>query len=239
MNHSISLGLAQFTPIKGDIEENYSKHLDLIVQAAEENIQLLVFPELSLTGYEPELAKELALDYSSNVLHRLQLLAVKYAMTILVGAPLKTETDTPELALIILSPDKPICHYSKIHLHGIEKTYFTAGIQYKILSVNSFRIGLAICADTTHPEHIQKSVDLDADCYLASLLISESGYASDAQMFANYAKQHELPIGIANYCGTSGPYTCAGKSTFWNSSGEIISQATASKSALVTTVITL
>lgn len=238
MPATLTVGLAQFEPAKGNTVENLAQHVELIEYAANEQVKLLIFPELSLTGYEPELAAELAMEYTSAPLQALRKLAKQHSMTILAGAPLRTKSNKPELALVILSPDKPICHYSKIHLHGIENTYFTSGNQHMTLSINSFSIGLAVCADTAHPEHIQDTITAGADCYLASVLCSEQGFSSDSEMLSNYAQQHNIVIGMANYIGQSGPYECAGRSSFWGKDGNILTQATRNNTSLVTTSLT-
>lgn len=237
MTATLTVGLAQFAPVKGNISENLTTHIELIEQAAKEQVELLVFPELSLTGYEPELASELAMDYTAAPLCILHEFANKHSMTILVGAPLRVEKNAPKLGLVILAPDEPIRHYSKIHLHGIEKKFFSAGTHHEILSLNSFSIGLAICADTAHPEHIQYMVDAGADCYLASVLISEQGYSADANMFSEYAQRHNIVVGMANFIGQSGPYTCAGKSTFWDEDGNILTQANSTQQTVITTTL--
>lgn len=48
---------AQIQPIKGDIDRNIQKHIFFINSAIENGADLIFFPELSLTGYEPTLAK--------------------------------------------------------------------------------------------------------------------------------------------------------------------------------------
>ncbi|WP_066855108.1 carbon-nitrogen hydrolase family protein [Halodesulfovibrio spirochaetisodalis] len=235
---TITIGLAQFTPTKGHIADNLTQHISLIETAANKRVDLLVFPELSLTGYEPELASKLSMTLESEPILLLDSLAKKHSMTILAGAPFDTGYDQPELSLIILSPENAPQHYSKIHLHGIEKQFFRAGIHHKIFTINSFKIGLAICADTTHQEHIQHMINKDVDCYIASVLISKQGYAADAAMFTQYAQQHSVTIGFANYIGHSGPYICAGKSAFWNKEGEIISQCSCDEPELLITTLT-
>ena len=47
----LKVGLAQMTPILGDVEANLELHLKIVEEAAESGVELLVFPELSLTGY--------------------------------------------------------------------------------------------------------------------------------------------------------------------------------------------
>lgn len=55
-----SLAAAQTAPIRGDVEANLRQHAHLVRAAAEQGAEILVFPELSLTGYELNLAAELA-----------------------------------------------------------------------------------------------------------------------------------------------------------------------------------
>ena len=47
-----ALAAAQTVPVRGDVEANLAQHVRLVRVAAEEKAQVLVFPELSLTGYE-------------------------------------------------------------------------------------------------------------------------------------------------------------------------------------------
>ena len=55
-----AISAAQTCPVKGDVNANLDEHLRLIDLAASEGAQVVVFPELSLTGYEIELASGLA-----------------------------------------------------------------------------------------------------------------------------------------------------------------------------------
>ena len=48
----VKVGLAQIYPKVGDVKANLQKHLDLIQQASQQGVDLIVFPELSMTGYQ-------------------------------------------------------------------------------------------------------------------------------------------------------------------------------------------
>lgn len=58
---TLTLASAQTCAIAGDLSGNIQRHLAFMVAAAEQGVQLLVFAELSLTGYEPALAARLAI----------------------------------------------------------------------------------------------------------------------------------------------------------------------------------
>lgn len=62
MKADITISLAQVAVVKGDVDANLKSHLALLEQSAELGADVVVFPELSLTGYELELAKVLAIE---------------------------------------------------------------------------------------------------------------------------------------------------------------------------------
>lgn len=57
---TLTIAAAQSISVAGDLPGTIARHLDFRVAAAEQGVQLRVFPELSLTGDEPELAADLA-----------------------------------------------------------------------------------------------------------------------------------------------------------------------------------
>ena len=59
---TLTIAAAQSISIAGDLAANIQRHLRFIEVAAEQGVELLVFPELSLTGYENEVAAALAID---------------------------------------------------------------------------------------------------------------------------------------------------------------------------------
>ena len=100
----LRIAAGQFAPARGCIDENMRYHEMLIESAAAAGVNLIFFPELSLTGYEPEMAEALALADDSS-LSPLQVLSDRYDMTIIVGAPLRVKEGKPAIgAWVIESP---------------------------------------------------------------------------------------------------------------------------------------
>lgn len=237
MSSTLTIGVAQFTPARGDIDTNLNSHIQLIDEAANADVDVLVFPELSLTGYELELAAELALSPAATPLLTLQEKATQHDMIILASAPLAIPESKPELALFILSPNAPISHYSKMNLHGAENTYFSQGHKHVLLQHKSFSLALAVCADIANPAHAQQAADIGADCYIASVLISKAGYATDASLLSNYAREHSFYVAMANFTGQFGTWDCAGKSSIWDKNGNVLKQAHTSSTAIEVTTL--
>jgi len=103
---------AQTKPIKGDIEQNIKNHLDLIDLAAEGNSDLVIFPELSITGYEPTLANELATTSEDKRFDVFQAKCDQNNMAIAIGAPLLNKSDIC-IGMIVFQPYKKRTTYLK------------------------------------------------------------------------------------------------------------------------------
>jgi predicted amidohydrolase len=87
-----SIAAAQTVPAKGAVDANVRQHIRLVDVAAEEGADVLVFPELSLTGYELDLAKHLAFSQGDPRLAPVVEAASSHSMTIIAGAPVRTRS---------------------------------------------------------------------------------------------------------------------------------------------------
>ena len=86
---ALTLAVAQSISIAGDVPANIQRHLAFMRAAAEQGVQLLVFAELSLTGYEPSLAGELAIAPEDALLTPLREMARALCLTAVVGMPIR------------------------------------------------------------------------------------------------------------------------------------------------------
>lgn len=227
----LRIAAGQFAPARGCIEENRRHHEFLVTSAASAGVNLIIFPELSLTGYEPELAAELALS-DETCLAPLQALSDRYDITIIAGAPVSVEGKKPAVGAYVISSHRPVSCYRKMYLHPGESDYFSAGSHECVIEERAFYLGLAICADAGQPRHAERTVDQGAEVYLNAVL-SAGGYDNDAKQLAHYARLYALPTLMANYCGPSGGWKPVGKSAAWNARGERIAQAPEDCAALV------
>ncbi len=83
--------VAQSRPLKGDIQSNIVAHKKIIDLAVNDKADIIIFPELSLTGYEPALAKELATDQEDSRFNDFQNVSDTHQITIGVGVPTKNK----------------------------------------------------------------------------------------------------------------------------------------------------
>jgi predicted amidohydrolase len=228
------IAAAQSISIAGDIAANLSRHLVLVEQAAAHGVQLLVFPELSLTGYELALGRALAMRPDDARLQPLRDMARRFNMTVIVGAPLLSDDGAQVgIGALVCEPGGGIDTYRKQHLHGGEQQAFAAGDCGKVVTVGATRVVLAICADILQAQHAQQAADMAAQVYAAGVLISEAGYAAEAALLRGYAQQHGMAVLLANHGGVSGGWQPAGRSAVWSDSGELIVAAPGAGELLV------
>ena len=229
---NFKIAVAQIPSEKGNIDKNIKEHVQAMLCAIEHAVSVIVFPELSLTGYEPELAKDLALTIDDERLKLIQEIAVSSNIYVVVGAPLKAK-DVPEIGAIIFSPDGSISSYSKMNLHPGEEKYFKAGKELKFITVNNQKVAMAICADTNNPMHAKACAEVGASIYVAGVLITEGGYISDTDKLNSYAKQYNMLVAMANHYHPTGGWEPTGKSAAWYKNGSLAIAGIDSKSLVI------
>jgi predicted amidohydrolase len=223
---------AQCISVRGALEQNIGEHLRFIEAAASIGVDLIVFPELSLTGYELDLARTLQIDPEDQRIEPLRTAAKEHGMQVIAGAPLVSGLDRPYLGAFLISRG-PSMHYAKIHVHESEEAYFTAGKEDRIVSVKGVPTAIAICADTSRPTHAANAAKRGAELYVTSVFAIPEQYAEHASRLQRYAESHGMGVLMANYTGSTGGLDSAGKSAFWDEHGKLIARAGARERALV------
>lgn len=217
------IAVAQIEAIKGNIERNIENHLKWVKQAIQKNADMVVFPELSLTGYEPDLAESLATNQDDKRLDEIQNLSDRNGISIGVGLPTNDEKDT-FVSMIIFQPHKERTTYSKQYLYPPEESIFKAGKNPLVLNFRTEVVSPAICYETTSTAHCEFAKRNNATIYIASVLSSINEIDKELRILSDIAKNNNLITFMANYVGKSGGYECAGKSSVWNEKGELIGQ---------------
>lgn len=219
----MKIAAAQIKPIKGDISGNIENHKLLIDLAVKNQVDLIIFPELSITGYEPELAKELAIHYEDPVLDDFQKISQKNNIIIGVGMPTKN-TNQLLISCILFYPRKKREVYSKQNLYPTEVAFFSAGQHFYQLETEKDKIALAICYDLSDTYHSSEAHRSGSTVYFASVLNSVNGIDSDIVKLSTIAQKSGMQVLMANFTGESGGYLCAGKTSVWNQNGVLTGQ---------------
>jgi predicted amidohydrolase len=159
MTDRIKVALAQMSCKVGDKGYNIHKMARYIVKARKENVELIIFPELSLTGYTMrDLAYELAESIPGPSTEKIEKLARENDMHVIYGMVEKTAGTGAVLhnTAVFISPRGTVGRYRKVYLptHSIfeEKRYFRQGHDIVVYSTEIGRIGMVICYDIFFPE---------------------------------------------------------------------------------------
>jgi len=226
------LAAAQYAAA-ADFPSNVERHLRYASAAASLGVQLLVFPELSLTGYQMEYAAENALSPHSVALEPLRAAARELRLTLLVGAPIANAGGKPSIGQLAILPDGLVVVHTKQHLAGAEFDHFQPGQGGPVLKIGPLLVASAICNDITHAEHAANAAAHRATIYAASVLLREQVYGVETGLLAGYARQHGMTVVMANHAAETGGWVPAGRSAIWDEQGALVAQSAGTEEALV------
>ena len=151
----INLALAQINTVLGDVEANLEKHLEFIQEARSQKADLIVFPELSLTGYVlqdlvPAVAHRPSPD--DPVFHRL--LDASRDLDLVVGFVDEDARHRFYIAAAYLSQGEIVHVHRKVYLPTYtifdERRFLAAGDSFRAFDTRFGRVGLLICEDFWH-----------------------------------------------------------------------------------------
>jgi predicted amidohydrolase len=219
----MKLCIAQTKAIKGDIERNIKNHIRLIDLAVSNGAELIIFPELSLTGYEPTLAKTLATTQNDNRLDIFQEISDTKQIIIGVGIPTKQNTEV-FISMVIFQPQTPRQTYSKQLLHSDEYPYFVNGNSQIFITKNKHKIAPAICYESLQMEHSSNASQNGANIYFTCVAKSAKGVEKAFQHYPEIAKKFNMTVLMSNCIGQSDDFISVGNSAVWNNNGVLVAQ---------------
>ncbi len=244
----LKVGLAQITPKLGDLEANLERHLQAIEEAAESGVELLIFPELSLTGYRlHDLAFSLAIQpsYKNPIFARL--LEASRGMDLVVGF---VEADTRQkffISAAYLSGGEIVHLHRKVYLptYGMfdEGRYFAWGDHLRAFDTRFGRVGILICEDFWHVSAAYTLWLDGADMLILTSASPGRGLATEQKIGSArwvehinqaYASMFTNFILHTNRTGFEDGVTFYGGSTIFDPEGNLLKQGPYYEEALIT-----
>ena len=229
--------LAQINPTVGDIAGNARLIADRTAEARDQGAQLVVFPELALTGYPPEdlLLKTHFLDAAEAALR--ELAAATRGIVALVGFPERGD-DVYNSAAVLADGDVAAI-YRKLHLpnYGVfdEQRYFQAGHAPATFTLNGVTVGLTICEDIWEPGPPASSEALAGAEVIVNLSASpyHAGKGAERErMLVQRARDNLAAVLFCNTVGGQDELVFDGHSVAIDEEGEILARAPQFQEAL-------
>lgn len=214
------IAAAQMQPIRGDIEANTEKHLELIQLTAPHRTELILFSELSLTGYEPSMAGELAVENPENITRPIVELCRQLQTAVGVGLPMKT-SELPTISCLILSAEGMQSRISKHYLHEDELPFFSPASKAAPMWQE---VGLAICYEMSVAQHVCSCTEAGAQLYAASVAKTIGGLDRAHHRMQKISRDFSIPTLMSNCIGMSEEGICGGRSAAWNAHGEKLAE---------------
>jgi len=229
----VRVGLAQINTTVGDLEGNTRKILAHLQKARQLSVDLLAFPELTITGYPPE---DLLLKPSfigANLKALEQIARSTKDVTAIVGFA-ERNRDIYNAAAVICG-GKIVGVYRKIYLpnYGVfdEHRYFQPGTEAPVFQSNGIVIGVNICEDIWYPDGPTKLQALWGDAQLI-VNISASPYhlgkgKEREKMLATRAYDNAAIVAFCNLVGGQDELVFDGQSAIFDETGELIARGKA------------
>ena len=232
MKNKISIVLAQLDLAVGDISGNTKLIIDSCEKAKNQhNADLIIFPELSISGYPPE---DLLLHsgFKRRINDALNSIKEEVAgISALIGFPDYSD-DSIYNACAVFRDKEEIVKYRKEALPNYsvfdEKRYFTSDEQPSVFELKGKKIGINICEDIWHKSAAMKAKESGAEIII---VINGSPYEKDGQskrenIVKQRALQTDLPIVYLNMIGGQDELVFDGASFVMSKNGEIKYRAT-------------
>lgn len=211
------IALAQINPVVGDLQHNAGKIIEYIDKARSFGADLVVFPELTLTGYPPKdlLLRKEFLDEVENNLQKI--ISVSENIGVLLGVPFREDNDLYNTAVLLHNGILAgIQHKSLIPFYDVfdEKRYFTPAKERKSIEFKGVKLGVTVCEDIWNDKDYWNRQRYDVDPVEelvrqgAELIINLSAspyhygkHALRTDMLCKVAAKHRVGIIYVNQVG--------------------------------------
>lgn len=219
----MKLGLAQMNMAWENKEANFKKAEQYIIEAAEKEVDFLVFPEMSMTGFSMHV--ERIGETGENLYTRDYFagFAKKYGMYIGIGyVENKNERGLNRYA--VLSPEGGVlCDYVKIHpfTYGREGEYYDSGSKVEYAQVGDFCVSPLICYDLRFCDVFQQASGKPEMFVIAASWPEPRMEAWEVFLKARAMEYQSILVGI-NRTGFDGKIPYIGKSMVVGADGRII-----------------
>lgn len=233
----MKIGLAQIDCDPGNVKSNISKFETFAKQAKDKGCNVVIFPEMSDTGYVTSIIPECAQPWPGLSFEAARVAAASNSIHIFCGLSEKKEDSTYN-SLAHFDPDGKLqAHYRKLHLFTpapvFENKFIQQGNELSIAKVDGTKWGLSICYDLRFPE-LYRSQTLEG----SEILLICSAWPNvrpshwDHLSRSRAIENQTFLIGV-DRVGTDGDITFNGQSRIVNPMGEILVEGSSTSEELI------
>ncbi|GEO85474.1 MULTISPECIES: carbon-nitrogen hydrolase family protein [Alphaproteobacteria] len=235
------ISLYQMQPISGDAAGNLSKIAQAAAAASDMGADLLVTPELSVSGYalSPAQFSEIAEGRDGDIIGALREIAAEFEIAVCAGFP-ERDGDVVYNSAVLVRPEGGTEFYRKTHLYGDgERAAFAPGTEGPcVFDFAGIRTGMLICYDVEFPEYVRSLALAGAELVLVPTALPAgiiSRRVAD-MVVPTRAFENGLFIAYADLCGEEGALSYSGRSAVVGPDGDELARAGLRETLLVSEI---
>jgi omega-amidase len=234
----MKIAAAQISCVPGDLNANIRKMRDFASCAKNAAADLIVFPEMSDTGYSMPAIQKHARPWAEGAVPQLQQIAKELSIAIIAGVSDRDGERIYNAQAFIDSTGNIVGKYRKTHLVTAapldERPVFTPGDQFVSGKIDNFNLGMTICYDLRFPEVCRKL----AIEHQATLIVNSSAWpfprVEHLRVLAlARAMENQTYVVVANRVGTDDGVTLCGSSVIVDPYGVILAAASADREEII------
>jgi len=234
----VKISVAQISCSLGDPQANLSKVGDFCRRANEAGAELIVFPEMTDTGYSMSVIQEHADDWNRGFVPGLREIANRLSMAIVSGVSEREGSSIYNSQVLIDAMGDIVAKYRKAHLYAVapveEQTCFVPGDTFASFALGDLRFGFSICYDLRFPEMYRK---LATEQNVGAFLISSAWPFPRDEHFRVLAQaraiENQSYVVASNRVGKDDDLWFCGSSAIIDPRGVIIAAASADREELI------
>ncbi len=236
----MKVAAAQISCSLGDPKANLLKVRDFSRAARDAGAELIVFPEMTDTGYSMSVVQAHANSWSSGFVPGLQEIAAKLSIAIVCGVSERDGTSIYNSLVLVDQRGQIAAKYRKTHLYAVapveEQACFASGDAFASFTLNDLRFGFSICYDLRFPEMYRKLV---VDQNVGAFIISSAWPFPRVEHFRTLALaraiENQSYVIASNRVGKDEDLWFCGSSAIIDPRGVMVASASADREELIHT----
>jgi NAD+ synthase (glutamine-hydrolysing) len=228
---NVRIALAQINTTVGDIEGNKQKIIEFIKQAVSYNADVLLFPEMSITGYPPEdlLFKTHFIQDNIKALEEIAQIVPKSLIAVVGFVDIDGDIYN---AAAVINNGKVVAKYHKNYLpnYGVfdEMRYFQKGNKALVIQFGDVRMGITICEDIWYPGGPARAEALYGDAQILANISASPHYQKKLEwrekMLSTRANDNLAIVAYVNLVGGQDELVFDGASLVLDESGKVLAR---------------
>lgn len=234
----LRIALAQRRPLVGDPDANLASVESALAEHG--GADLMVWPELFLSGYTTARAETLAETLEGERVARLRAAAERHDTALVIGIAERCDDGTVANSALAIGRDGTIAGcYRKIQLFGDEAEAFTPGETLAVVELAGVRVGLMICFDIEFPE-IGRALAVGGAELLVSISANMRPFGPDHRLCVQArALENRRPHVYVNQVGQGEAFLFTGDSCHVDAAGRVRASCPPHAGAIVLTDVSL